>query len=168
MGSWGGRRRRIAAGRTGRQRDRRRGTSRTRSLSLDRPKTGVDVPRRGMHEYDFGMTGYDNSPCNVGYATLHDHRELAREMEHVGAVRSWSPALVAHGDAERISALRASWPCVDMLGLRPALGRGFRREDDRREQWRVLLMSDGLWRRRFDGRPHATPPCRKDTKGPER
>jgi putative ABC transport system permease protein len=40
-----------------------------------------------------------------------------------------------------------------MLGVRPVLGRGFTQDDDRPEQWRVLLISDGLWRRRFGADP---------------
>lgn len=40
-----------------------------------------------------------------------------------------------------------------MMGVRPALGRGFTPDDDRPDHWRVLLLSDALWRRRFSADP---------------
>ena len=101
----------------------------------------------------FGDSRADGLPGNIGYMTLHDYRERARSFEHAVAVRSWYPTLVANGDAERINALRVSWDYFDMLGVRPALGRGFTREDDRPDHWRVLMISDGLWRRRFGADP---------------
>jgi hypothetical protein len=101
----------------------------------------------------FGDSKADG-PGNIGYTTLHDYRARAGLLENVVAVRSWNPTLAADGDAERISAMRVSWDFFDMLGVRPALGRGFRREEDRPEQWRVLMISDGLWRRRFGSDPN--------------
>ena len=50
-------------------------------------------------------------------------------------------------------AVRVSWNYFDMMGVRPALGRGFTAEDDRPNDWRVLLLSDRLWRRRFGADP---------------
>ena len=40
-----------------------------------------------------------------------------------------------------------------MLGVQPALGRTFRQEDDHPDRCRVLVLSDGLWRRRFGADP---------------
>jgi len=39
------------------------------------------------------------------------------------------------------------------MGIRPALGRDFTPDDDRPDHWRVLLLSDALWRRRFGADP---------------
>jgi putative ABC transport system permease protein len=49
--------------------------------------------------------------------------------------------------------MRVSWNYFDMLGARPALGRTFKKEDDSIDRWRVLVLSNGLWRRRFNGDP---------------
>src|SRR5262249_1155464 len=38
-------------------------------------------------------------------------------------------------------------------GVRPALGRDFRAEEDTPAGWRVLILSDALWRRRFNADP---------------
>ena len=43
---------------------------------------------------------------------------------------------------------------LDVLGIRPALGRGFLREEDKGEgQHPVLVIGERLWQRRFGGRP---------------
>jgi len=92
--------------------------------------------------------GYDN----VGYATFADYRDRTRAFERLVAVRSWQTTLVT-SEAERVAGMRVSWNYFDMLGARPALGRTFRQTDDAKEQWRVLVLSDSLWRRRFNADP---------------
>ena len=101
----------------------------------------------------FGDSNGEGLPGNIGYTTLHDYRARAGRFEHVVAVRSWFPTLIANGEAERVNAMRVSWDYFQMLGVRPALGRGFTRDEDRPDHWRVLMISDGLWRRRFDADP---------------
>jgi putative ABC transport system permease protein len=85
--------------------------------------------------------------------TVLDWRERSRTVESFAMMRSWMPTLVTNGEAERLPAVRVSANYFDMMGVRPALGRGFTAEDDRPDHWRVLLLSDGLWRRRFNGDP---------------
>ena len=41
------------------------------------------------------------------------------------------------------------------IGVRPALGRGFRAEEETVGRHRVVLLSDALWRRRFAADPSA-------------
>jgi putative ABC transport system permease protein len=88
-------------------------------------------------------------PSNLGFATFQDLRDRARSFETMAAIRLWTPTLAEGDEAERVPALRVSWSYFAMLGVRPALGRDFRREDDHPERWRVVMLSDGLWRRRF-------------------
>jgi putative ABC transport system permease protein len=95
----------------------------------------------------------DGFSSNVGFATVLDWRERSRTIETFAMMRSWLPTLVADGEAERLPAVRVSWNYFDMLGIRPALGRGFTADDDRPDHWRVLLLSDRLWRRRFGADP---------------
>ena len=92
---------------------------------------------------------------NVGFATVIDWRERSRTVESFAMMRAWMPTLVTNGEAERLPAVRVSANYFDMMGVRPALGRGFTPDDDRPDHWRVLLLSDGLWRRRFDADPAA-------------
>jgi putative ABC transport system permease protein len=90
---------------------------------------------------------------NVGFATVLDWRQRSRAFESLAMLRGWAPTLVINGEAERVPAVRVSWNYFDMLGVRPVLGRGFTADDDRPDHWRVLLLSDGLWRRRFNADP---------------
>jgi putative ABC transport system permease protein len=100
----------------------------------------------------FGERGADGLPGNIGFTTFADFRDQARAFEGVAAVRSWQPTLVTT-EAERVNAMRVSWNFFSMLGVQPALGRGFTREDDHPDRYRVLMLSDGLWRRRFGADP---------------
>ena len=93
------------------------------------------------------------SANNVGYATYEDLRDGSRSFESMAAVRSWYPTLSADGQAERIPAMRVTSGFFPMLGASPALGRGFLPEEDRPDTWRVVLLSDGLWRRSFGADP---------------
>jgi putative ABC transport system permease protein len=101
----------------------------------------------------FGDRNRAGDASNIGYATWQDYRDRSRSFEQVAVVRSWAPTLVVGGEAERVPGMRVGWNYFDMLGVRPALGRGFRPEEDAGERWRVLLISDGLWRRRFGADP---------------
>jgi len=59
-------------------------------------------------------------------------------------------AFVMGGEpAENVWAMRVSANLLPMLGVEPALGRGFTAEEERRGAGLVALISDALWRRRF-------------------
>jgi putative ABC transport system permease protein len=95
----------------------------------------------------------DGMSSNVGFTTVVDWRARTRAFESLALMRSWLPTLVAAGEAEQVPAVRVSWNYFDMMGVRPALGRGFTTDDDRPDHWRVILLSDQLWRRRFGADP---------------
>ena len=116
---------------------------------LLRPLPFADPDRLVM----FGDRDAAGAASNIGFSTWKDYRDRARTFEQMALVRSWTPTLAEGGQAERVPAMRVSWNYFDMLGVRPALGRGFRPEDDTVERWRVVLISDGLWRRRFRADP---------------
>ena len=95
----------------------------------------------------------NSSPNNVGFATYVALRDHNRAFAAMAAVRSWQPTLLTDGVAELLPAMRVSANYFSMLGVRPALGRDFRPEDDRPDSWRVVILSDGLWRRSFGADP---------------
>jgi putative ABC transport system permease protein len=95
----------------------------------------------------------DGSLEGVGLATALDWRERSGSFEQFAMIRLWIPTLEGDGDAERLPAVRVSWNYFDVLGARPALGRGFTPDDDREDGWHVALLSDRLWRRRFGADP---------------
>jgi putative ABC transport system permease protein len=108
-------------------------------------------------EPDRLMTVGDRTPAgyssNVGFTTLIDWRQRSRNFEQFALMRGWQPTLMVNGEAERLAAVRVSSNYFDMMGVRAALGRGFTEAEDHPNTWRVLVVSDGLWRRRFNADP---------------
>ena len=100
-----------------------------------------------------GSSTRDGSPGNVGYLTAVDWRARTHSFAAIALMRSWSPTLVADGEPERVNAVRVSANFFQMLGVTPALGRDFTAGDDTPSGWHVVLLSDGLWRRRFNADP---------------
>jgi putative ABC transport system permease protein len=95
----------------------------------------------------------DSSAGNVGYSTFLDWRDRSRSFEQMAIIRSWQPTLLVNGEPERIPAMRVSWNFFRTLGVTPAIGRDFRADEDNPDRWRVLIISDRLWRRRFGADP---------------
>ena len=56
-------------------------------------------------------------------------------------------------EPERVRGLIVSNGLLGMLGVQPSFGRAFAADDGRAGGERVALISEGLWRRRFGGRP---------------
>jgi putative ABC transport system permease protein len=95
----------------------------------------------------------DGNVGNVGFATFQDLRDRNRSFASLAAIRMWLPTLTEGDEAERLSTMRVSANFFDMLGARPALGRGFVKDEDRPDTWRVVILSHGLWARRFGSDP---------------
>jgi putative ABC transport system permease protein len=100
-----------------------------------------------------GERGSDGSASNVGYTTFLDWKSRNHTFEDMALVRSFQPTLAVNGEPERVSAMRVSSNFFTLLGVRPALGRDFRADEDTAANWRVLMLSDSLWRRRFNADP---------------
>jgi predicted permease len=73
--------------------------------------------------------------------------------EQMALIDGLTFTLTASGEPERVSAARISANLFPMLGVQPQLGRGFTEEEDKQGNDKVVLLSDGLWRRRFHGDP---------------
>lgn len=77
----------------------------------------------------------------------HSFSDLA--LAHYGVAYSLS----AEGEQlpETVHAAMASWNLFPMLGVEPAFGRSFAEEDDRPSANATVILTWGLWRRRFGG-----------------
>jgi putative ABC transport system permease protein len=102
-----------------------------------------------------GDRGPDGAAGNVGYTTFIDWRGRSHAFEEMALIRSWTPTLMADDGPERIGGMRVSANFFHTLGVRPAIGRDFRADEDTPNGWRVVILSDALWRRRFNGDPSA-------------
>lgn len=97
----------------------------------------------------YGTTG--NSP--VSPADFLDYRREARSFDGMSVAQAWNVTLSGGDRPERLDALSVSGDLFPMLGVSPAIGRGFRATEDQPGQNHVVLLSDGLWRRRFAADP---------------
>lgn len=52
---------------------------------------------------------------------------------------------------EKVAAAECSWTLFPTVGVKPALGRGFTAEDDQPSAVATVILSWGLWQRRFGG-----------------
>jgi len=95
----------------------------------------------------------DGSPGNVGFATVVDWRSRVTGFDELAIIRGWTPTLVSPDGAAQVRGMRVNWNYFRMLGVRPAMGRDFEAIDDDPEHMRVVIISDGLWRRQFQARP---------------
>ncbi|HEY2804686.1 MAG TPA: ABC transporter permease [Gemmatimonadales bacterium] len=88
---------------------------------------------------------------NVGFATFADLRDGATDFSSTAALGGWQPVLNKDGTAEQLQGLRVSWTYFKTLGVQPARGADFTREDDAQGHNGVIILSDALWRTRFGG-----------------
>ncbi len=98
---------------------------------------GIQDPRREWTSFDHHL----------------DLRGQARSLDGIVAWRGWSPVLSGDGEAERLSGIAPTWNVFNVLGVQPALGRGFSPEDAVVDAPQVAVIGHGLWQRRFNGEP---------------
>jgi predicted permease len=80
-----------------------------------------------------------------------DYRDHTDSLDSISAVGSWSGNLTGRGDAERLTGVRVSANLFETLGVNAAVGRTLEPEDDRPGAPSVVVMTYGLWQRRFGG-----------------
>jgi len=74
-------------------------------------------------------------------------------LARLSSVSWWDVNMSGADQPERIQGSRVSAQFFTMLGITPAGGRFFTAGDDAAEAARTVVISDGLWKRRFGGRP---------------
>jgi putative ABC transport system permease protein len=77
--------------------------------------------------------------------------ERSRSFEAIAVVKQWLPTLADGDQPERLDGQQVSAGYFHTLGVSPALGRDFGVSDDVPNGPKVVILSDGLWRRRFGG-----------------
>jgi putative ABC transport system permease protein len=105
---------------------------------------------------DLVVRGIDNYPAAP--ADVVDYRTHSDAFAAITALLGIAP-IMTEGDAtERLMAVAATPELFDVLGVSPALGRGFTPEDglpqpeqDGVETTMPVVLSGGFWRRRFGG-----------------
>jgi len=72
-------------------------------------------------------------------------------FEQLVAIQGSAFNLIDVGEPERLRGQRVTDGFLEMLGAQPALGRGFMSEEDQPGHNFVVILSHGLWQRRFGG-----------------
>ena len=91
--------------------------------------------------------------AGVAWLNLVDWRSQSNVFADIGAVQGRSLTLANVAEPERLEGSAITWNLFPMLGVKPALGRLIRAEEDKPGGDRVVLLSDGLWQRRFGRDP---------------
>src|SRR5215813_9137429 len=79
-----------------------------------------------------------------------DWREQSTFFEQIAVVSPSAMNLTDAGEPERLGAARVSANFFSMVGVDPQLGRAFVEGEDKPQAQPVVLISDSLWRRRFN------------------
>ncbi|HKT58621.1 MAG TPA: ABC transporter permease [Gemmatimonadales bacterium] len=91
-----------------------------------------------------GQTGGSVSVGNWADAKRDD-----RLFAHLVPMSGASVNLAGSDVPENVTGARVGWDFFQLLGVAPALGRAFLPDEDRPGSDGVVILSDGLWRRRF-------------------
>ncbi len=86
-------------------------------------------------------------------ANFIDWRDQNHVFESMAAIVEASFNLTGAGDPERIDGHGVSAGLFSLLGVEPQLGRAFRSEEDKPGGSHVVIISYGLWQRRFGSDP---------------
>jgi len=83
------------------------------------------------------------------------YREQARTIQDIGMYQSDSVSVTGVAEPEQVPALNVTDGMLPILGVPPALGRSFNREDDTPSGPNVVMLTYGYWQRKFGGSPSA-------------
>jgi len=78
-----------------------------------------------------------------------DFRTQTKSFSSMAAIDNQPMNLTGGSEPERVASARVSASFWSLLGVTPAVGRGFAPNEDAQSAGRVVVVSDGLWTRRF-------------------
>ena len=99
------------------------------------------IPSRGVEQNE------------VAVANFLDWRSQTKSFDEMALYTWWSANLTGIEPPERVRGFRSTANLFSTLGLKPALGRAFTREEELPGKDSVVILSHGLWKRRFGNDP---------------
>ena len=107
-------------------------------------------PDRVVHIWDTNLErGLDRFSASA--PNFRSWQKMADNFSHLAAWRGSDANLTDGGEPEHVKGISASYNLWGLLGIRPIAGRTFTPDEDGPRSARVVLISEGLWRRRFGG-----------------
>src|SRR5947199_7682758 len=99
-------------------------------------------------EYKHNLSKHQNviSPSN-----FLDWKEQSDVFEDMAALYDTHVNLTDVADPEELAGQRVTLNMFDLLGVQPLLGRTFEPDDAQPERQNSVILSYGLWQRRFGG-----------------
>ena len=94
-----------------------------------------------------------NDRNEVAMGNFLDWRAQASAFDEIAALSYSSVNLTGVGEPERIQGAVVTTNLFSVLGVQPAPGRPFRAEEEKPESPRTVIVSHGLWQRRFGSDP---------------
>ena len=86
-------------------------------------------------------------------ANFVDHRDQQSSFEQMAAYQPWNANLTGAGEPERVQVGLVTASFLPLLRVQPLLGRGFLTEEETPGKDDVVMLSYGLWQRRFGADP---------------
>ena len=90
---------------------------------------------------------------DASFLDVRDWRERTRVFADIATVTGRSLTLSDRDEPERFNGSTVTWNMFPMLGIEPVVGRQFREEEDRPGAQPVVMLSHGVWQRRYAGDP---------------
>ena len=87
------------------------------------------------------------------YPNYRDWRDQNQSYAQLAAYSETAFALTGAGEPERLFGAQVTTNFFDVIGLKPAMGRLFTTANETEGQDAIVLISHGLWQRRFGGAP---------------
>jgi hypothetical protein len=88
---------------------------------------------------------------NMSPSVYYIDREQNTTLQDIGAYRDGSMAVTGAGEPEHVPGLDVTEGTLSILGVVPALGRLFTREDDSPGARAIVLLSFAYWRQKLGG-----------------
>jgi predicted permease len=113
-------------------------------------------PTRLVMLYEAGFLGGDPTPFNVVSGGMYSEwKNQNRSYSSLALAKGIRVGLSGSGGQlpEKLTSALFSWDMLRTLGVQPALGRDFAQVDDSPGANGTVLLSWGLWKRRFGGDP---------------
>jgi predicted permease len=87
---------------------------------------------------------------SISYPNFLDWQKDSRTFSGMAIARRYGFSLTGRGEAEQVNAEFITRNFFSLLGVNPILGRSFTAQEEHPDAAPVALISEGLWRRKFD------------------